>query len=207
MTTDSTTPIAPDPVDPVDPFEPAGFPPQTVVAAPAAPLVKPKSSGRLLNAVLAVALLVAVGGVAFAVGRSTAPVAAAGRGNLPGGGFLGGPQASLAPGQSAAPGFPGGGPGGLGGLGGLGGGVTVSGTVQSVTGDTLTIETAAGQTIEVGLDADTTYHRQADATATDVAAGTAVEVQLGFGGGFGQPTASTDPSGTVGTASSVTVVP
>ncbi len=136
MTTDSTTPVAPEPFDPV---ETATFATAPVMAAPAAPLVKPKSSGRLLNAVLAVALLVAVGGVAFAVGRGTAPVASTGRGAFQGAGFPAGPNASLAPGASAVPGgFPG---GGQGGLGGLGGGVTVSGTVQSVTGDTLTIET------------------------------------------------------------------
>jgi hypothetical protein len=202
VTTDSTTPIAPEPFDPT---EPATFPPEPVTAAPATPLVKPKSSSRVLNAVLAVALLVAVGGVAFAVGRSTAPVAATGRGNFPGGGLLGVPQASLAPGESAAPGgFLG---GAQGGFGGLGGGVTVSGTVQSMTGDTLTIETASGQTVEISLDADTTYHRQADASAPDVTAGASVQVQLDFGGGFGRPTASADPSGTAGTASSVTVVP
>ena len=108
MTTDSTTPVAPEPFDPV---EPATFPTAPVLAAPAAPLVKPKSSGRLLNAVLAIALLVAVGGVAFAVGRGTAPVASTDRGTFQGGpGFLGGPNASLAPGASAVPGgFPGGG--------------------------------------------------------------------------------------------------
>jgi hypothetical protein len=105
VTTDSTTPLAPEPFDPP---EPATFPPQPVMAAPATPQVKPKSSGRLLNAVLAVALLVAVGGVAFAVGRSTAPIATTGRGNFQGAGLPGGPQASFAPGESAA----------LGGLGG-----------------------------------------------------------------------------------------
>jgi hypothetical protein len=174
-----------------------------VPAAAPIPLVKPRSSGRFLNAILAIALVVAVGGVAFAVGRTTAPAAAAtgNRGNFGAGNFLG-PGASLAPGASAAP-------GGLigGGQGGLGGGLTVSGTVQSVTSDTLTIETTSGQTVELGLDTDTTYHRKTDGAAADVAAGSTVEVQLDFAGGLGRPTASADTSSLGGTASSVTVVP
>jgi hypothetical protein len=73
--------------------------------------------------------------------------------------------------------------------------------------DTLTIETEAGQTVELSLDSDTTYHRKTDGAAADVVAGSNVEVQLDFAGGLGQPTASADTSGPVGTASSVTVVP
>ncbi len=200
-------PVAPVATEPFDPAQPASFPTQPVVPAAAPiPLVKPRSSGRFLNAILAIALVVAVGGVAFAVGRTTAPAAAAtgNRGNFGAGNFLG-PGASLAPGASAAPGGLIG--GGQGGLGGLGGGLTVSGTVQSVTSDTLTIETTSGQTVELGLDTDTTYHRKTDGAAADVATGSTVEVQLDFAGGLGRPTASADTSGLVGTASSVTVVP
>jgi hypothetical protein len=195
-------PVAPVATEPFDPAQPANFPTQPVVPAAAPiPLVKPRSSGRFLNAILAIALVVAIGGVAFAVGRTTAPAAAANRGNFGAGNFPG-PGASLAPGASAAP-------GGLigGGLGGLGGGLTVSGTVQSVTSDTLTIETTSGQTVELGLDTDTTYHRKTDGAAADVATGSTVEVQLDFAGGLGRPTASADTTGPVGTASSVTVVP
>lgn len=203
MTFDSNRPTTPEPFDPP---EPASFAPQPVVSTgPRAPLVKPKSSSRALNAVLAIAAVVAIGGVAFAVGRSTAPVAAASAlGNFPGT-FQGGPGASLAPGESAAPGgFQG---GAQGGIGGLGGGLTISGTVQSVTGDTLTIATASGQTVELSLDSDTTYHRKADAAAADVTTGSTVEVQLDFTAGIGRPTASADASTALGTASSVTVVP
>ena len=209
MSFDSGTPPtqAPAAPEPFDPAQPASFPSQPVVAAGAPiPMVKPRSSGRFLNAILAIALAVAIGGVAFAVGRTTAPAAAAtgNRGNFGAGNFLG-PGANLAPGASVAPGgFIG---GGQGGPGSLGGGLTVSGTVQSVTGDTLTIETTAGQTVELSLGPDTTYHRKTDGAAADVATGSTVEVQLDFAGGLGRPTASADTSGPVGTASSVTVVP
>jgi hypothetical protein len=206
-TQDSGAPVAPVVPEPFDPAQPASFPAQPVVPA-AAPLpeAKPRASGRFLNAILAIALVVAIGGVAFAVGRTTAPTAAAtgGRGNFGAGNFPG-PGASLAPDASGAPGgFPG---GGQSGLGGLGGGLTLSGTVQSVTADTITIETQAGQTVELSLDPETTYHRKTDGVAADVATGSTVEVQLDFAGGLGRPTASADTSGPVGTASSVTVVP
>jgi hypothetical protein len=198
-------PVAPVATEPFDPAQPANFPTQPVVPAAAPiPLVKPRSSGRFLNAILAIALVVAIGGVAFAVGRTTAPAAATNRGNFGAGNLLG-PGASLAPGATAAPGGLIG--GGQGGLGGLGGGLTVSGTVQSVTSDTLTIETTSGQTVELSLDSDTTYHRKTDGAAADVATGSTVEVQLDFAGGLGRPTASADTSRSVGTASSVTVVP
>ncbi|HEX5148684.1 MAG TPA: hypothetical protein VFW02_06350 [Candidatus Limnocylindrales bacterium] len=200
------TPAAP---EPFDPGQPASFPMQPVVPAPAVPvptpipLVKPRSSGRFLNAILAIAAVVAIGGVAFAVGRTTAPAAAtSGQGTFGAGDFLG-PGASFEPGASGAPGFLGGGQGGL----GLRGGITVTGTVQSVSDDTLTIETEAGQTVELNLNSDTTYHRKTDGAAADVTTGSTVEVQLDFAGGVGRPTASADTSGPVGTASSVTVVP
>jgi uncharacterized membrane protein len=203
MAFDPSRPANPDPFDPV---QPPSFPAQPVVPVPQrTPLVKPRSSTRLLNAVLVVAAVVAVGGVSFAVGRNTAPVApASARGNFPGGNFTGGfPGASLAPGETAAPGdFPRGGFGG-----GFGGGVTILGTVTSVTGDTLTVTTAAGQAVQFSLTSDTGYHSQADATVSDVKPGATVEVQLELGVAVGRPTASADASGPLGTASSVTVVP
>lgn len=198
----SEAPVRPAAPGPFDPAQVAGLAP--VPAAAPVPVARPRASGRVLNAILAIALVVAIGGVAFAVGRSTAPTAAAtvGRGNF---GNFPGPGASLAPGASGAPGgFLG---GGQGGLGGLGSGLTLSGTVQSLTADTITIETPAGQTVQLNLDPDTTYHRKTDGVAADVATGSTVEVQLDFAGGLGRPTASADSSGPVGTASSVTVVP
>jgi hypothetical protein len=198
---DPTRPVSPEPFDPA---RPASFPTQPVVPAPIVkPIAKPRSSTRALNAVLAIATVVAIGGVSFAVGRTTAPVAATGgRANFGGGNFAGGPNASFAPGASGAPGtFQ-----GRGGFG-LGGAVTVSGTVQSVTSDSLTLTTASGQTVTFALTGDTGYHSQTAASAADVAAGAKVEVQLDFATGAGRPTASADPSTPLGTASIVTVVP
>ena len=186
------------------PLDSASFSTQPVVpSAPASQIPRRKSSGAWLNVVLVLAAVVAVGGVAFAIGRSTAPVAAAsarGNGLFGNGNFA---RGSFAPGQSGAPGDGNGFLGG--GLRGEGG-FNLAGTVQSVTGDTLTITTANGQTVQLTLGADTTYHTQAPATASDVKAGSKVEVQLQFGAG-GRPTASAASAGPVGTASSVTVVP
>jgi hypothetical protein len=210
---DPNRPIVPEPYAPVapEPMTASSVPtspvsPSPVTAAPViAPATKRRSGGAILNIVLVVAAAVAIGGVAFAVGRTTAPVSATtgnGRGNF--GGAL--PGGSFAPGASGQPGF--GGRGGFG--GGFGAGLTLSGTVVSVNGDTLTLKTTSGQTIEVTTGPSTTYNTQSSASASDVAAGKTVQVQLDVtGGGFGggRPSASGAPSGPSGTANSVTVVP
>ena len=221
MTSDPFQPASTDPAG--RPAVPAGSPfaspdaaPGTSPLASPAPPVEPVrtvavrsrrgGSGMLLNALLGVALVVAVGGVAFAAGRATAPAsaAAAGRtGNGQGGGFF-------APGASGAPG----GRGGFG--GGFGGAVSVQGTVEAIDGSSITIKTAAGTTVTLGLNGDTSYHKQAAATAADVTTGSTVIVQLeGRGPGNGQrgpstsgaPSASGAPADGFGTAGSVTVVP
>jgi hypothetical protein len=99
--------------------------------------------------------------------------------------------------------------GGPGRGGGLGVRVTVRGTVESVDGDTLTIKMASGQTVEVTTGESTTYNTQAPASASDVQAGTTVQIQLEFDGtaGAGRPGASAAPAGPLGTAGSVTVIP
>jgi hypothetical protein len=202
------SPAPPEPANPTSqsawsaPTGPVQAGPPTLATPPLAPTTKPKGSGgRWLNLVLAVAAAVAIGGVAFAVGRSTAPVSAATGGNGRGA-FANG---SFAPRASGQPGF--GGRGGFG--GGAGAGLSINGTVKSVDGNTLTITTANGQTIEVTTGDSTTYHTQTPATAADVKAGSTVQVQLQFdgnGGGF-RPNASSAPAGPIGTAGSVTVVP
>jgi hypothetical protein len=202
MSFSSNQPVSPEPFDPA---QPATFPTQPVVPAPVkTPLVKPRSSSRALNAVLAIAVVVAIGGVSFAVGRGTAPVAAAAaRGNFPGRSFQGaGPNGSFDPNASGAPGNFGGGAGF-----GLGGGLTVTGTIQSVTADTLTLTTASGQTVTFSLNGDTGYKTATNATPADVTQGATVEVQVNLGAGAGRPTASADPSIPLGAASNVTVVP
>ena len=189
-------PVAPEPTAvPTTPVAPA---PVTVAATPG-PARTASSGGRWLNLLLVVAAAVAIGGIAFAIGRGTAPASAStGNGPVFDGAFPGG---SFVPGASGAPGLIRGGP-----RGGLGGGLTIEGTVESVDGDTLTIKTANGQTITVSTGDSTTYHTQADASAADVTAGRTVQVQLD-GGLTGRPNASATTTGPVGTAGSVTVIP
>ena len=109
---------------------------------------------------------------------------------------------------SGAPGF-----GGNGGFGGRNGGPTISGTVASIDGSTMTVTTAAGQTIEVTLDSSTTYSTNSPATQSDVKTGSTVQVRVAFSGngGFGNGgnggNGGAAPSGPLGTANSVTVVP
>jgi hypothetical protein len=156
-----------------------------------------KRSGRALNLALGLALVVAIGGVAFAVGRATAPAGIGGLGRGPGvltadPGALGGPGAQ---------------PGGFLGLGGL----AIEGTVTAIDADSMTIETANGASIEVSLDGDTEYHQQAEAAAADVEPGSSVIVQVdGLGRPVGAgPGASAAPAGNddSGTATDITVVP
>jgi hypothetical protein len=154
------------------------------------PTVKAKRGSNLLNALLGLALAFAVGGVAFAVGRMTAPQTAAFPNGGPGGGnFPGGPGASFGPGGGGN--FPGGGLFG-------GGGLTLEGTVESVSGDTLTILTADGQTVEVSLPPETTYHTQGSASSADVTSGSTVRVRVDPQAGQGAAQL---------TASDVTIVP
>jgi hypothetical protein len=176
--------------------QPEGGAPAPVENGPAPVRPAKKSgSGRLTNALFLVAALVAVGGLAFASGRLTAPAAAAGLG-IRGGGFPGGsfdpgqgfPGGSFDPGQ----GFPGGAPGGD-------RSIAISGTVTSLDGTTLVIaaEDGTATTIDVS---GAEFHAQATATAADVTAGATVSVTVdGFGGGF-RPGSSPDPNGGSGSA-------
>ena len=180
-------------------------PAPTTVSAPPAGARPRASSARILNIALIGAFFLAVGGIAFAAGRMTAPAAAITRGaNLPGG-FTGNGQGNQ--GSGGVQGRPGGG----GAFGGLGGGVTVDGTVESVSATTLTLKLADGQTVQVALNDSTTYHAQSDATSSDVVTGgkVLVRLQLGRVAGGGGPSASAGPGGFLGsaTASDITVVP
>jgi hypothetical protein len=205
------------PAQPVEPGQPAVAPavePGTEAFQPAAPepgpfevppqpvaIAKPRGRGAAswINVALGLALAVAIGGVAFAAGRMTAPAAAAA------GGPNGGPNGGRFFGNGY---FPGGGafPGDRNGQGGPGGrtfgGASIQGTVTAVTADSITIKTASGQEITIALDSTTTYHQQTSATASDVKTGGTVIVRLGFdGNGSGSET----PTGP--TANDVTVVP
>jgi hypothetical protein len=233
-----STPIQPDqtPTQPVPTGQIDAGPAVTPVAQPVAyeaqsarpgqpvgPAPKRRSSGRWLNGVLAIAAAVAIAGVAFAVGRGTASASTAAGQNRTGaitngnGNGNGRPFGSFAPGGNGGAGF-------RGGFGGGAAGLTITGTVESLDGDTITIKTTNGQSVTLNTGSDTTYHTQAPANASDVTTGKTVQVQVGLAGGFGGrgggngngggngggtngPTASGAPAGPIGTADSITVVP
>ena len=176
-----------DPFAPVEPDQPAGSRPaappsvpfaQTISTTPPPVIAPAKQPDRTFRILLGVALLVAVGGVTFAIGRVTAPAAAATtRGGFANGGFGNG--------GTGAGGTAAGGAGfGRGGAAAFGG-VLLTGTVDSVAGNTMTLKEANGTTVTVNLAGTTTYHSQAAATAADVTAGKQVQVEVQVAGGFG----------------------
>ena len=201
------------------------LPSETVLrAAPAKPA---KSGGRpgAATLVLVVGMIVAIGGIAFAVGRVTAPATAAASGRT--GGFAAGgfPTGSFTPGAGGTRGFGGGGALGL------------TGTVTAVAADHITIQVGgtSGRTVDVPVAGTTTYHTEAAADASVVAVGSEVTVRTARAAGTGQggtgqggtgqggcaggagganpqaggvPGAGGEAGGfTVGTATDVTVIP
>ena len=219
------TTITPAPAVPAGPATPAGSPPVAPPAgappvAPTATAVtpvgpvtpvqatKPRQSGAWVNVLLGVAAVIANGGVAFAIGRSTAPASAASVGTLGNrnGGFVFTPGGSFDPNNPPA--------GGFGGRGLFGtGGPTIEGKVASITADGMTITLASGDTMTVKTDGSTTYHQSTAATASDVAVGDQVAVRVNGGrfrtngNGNGAPNASAAPNTTTDslTATDVTV--
>jgi hypothetical protein len=139
------------------------------------PVKPPAKQDRTTIALLVIAALVAVGGIGFALGHLTAPSASAAANPSGRGGFGRGAFPSLAPGQTFNPAQFGGGAGGRG-LGGVTGGVT--GTVQSVTATSITIQEANGTSVTIDLSGNTTYHAAAPASSSDVKVGTSVTVQI-----------------------------
>jgi hypothetical protein len=141
------------------------------LATPPALAAKPKKQDRTTLALLMVAALIAIGGVGFAVGRSTAPAVTSpgtgdnnpfgGRGNFP----------SLAPGQTFNLGQFGGAPRGA------GAGGAVAGTVQSIDATSITVKLTDGSTVKVLLTGTTTYHSETAASSGDVHAGATVRIQ------------------------------
>lgn len=178
--------------------EPAVAPGTTSPPPPPA-VTRPPSARKVSGGVLAVGLsaLVAVGGLAFAIGRVTAPAATTVvRGQLPGSGQL--PSGSFVPGGM---------------IRGALGGITISGTVTAVGDGELTIETSSGTELTIPVDDTTAYHAQADASADDIDDGTEVQIQVEPGGGRG-PAASPGAGAlepgqgglSFGTATDVTIV-
>jgi hypothetical protein len=178
--TDRFAPLEPSP--PAESSVPAGVafaPVVSTISTPPPPVIVAarKKEDRAFRILLAVGLLVAVGGVTFAIGRVTAPAAATTRGGFAAnGGFANGGAGAGGAGTGGA---------GLGRGAGFGGGVLVTGTVDSVSGSTMTLKEANGTAVTVNLADTTTYHAQAAATAADVTVGKQVQVLVEIGGGFG----------------------
>jgi hypothetical protein len=130
---------------------------------------RPRKQDRATLALLAVAALIAIGGIGFAIGRASAPATSSNNGydNAPFGGGRGMP--SFAPGQSFNPGQ-------YSGFRDVAAGV--SGTVESIDSDSMTVKLANGSTVEIALTGDTTFHSETAASAADVQAGTTVRVQM-----------------------------
>jgi hypothetical protein len=173
----------------------ADSPPTDVPPAAPKAAASTRRSTRWLNVALVAAVGIAVAGVAFAVGRATAPSAldqlrsdaASGQG----GPIVVGPGGQGFPGQGGQGGQGQGGQGQGGPFARFGGGgIAIEGTVESIDGDSMTIKTADGQTIEVSLDTDTSYHTATDASASSVTSGSTVVVRVqasgqpGSGGGL-----------------------
>jgi hypothetical protein len=173
---------------------PPAQPSTSFAPAPVSPTIsspQPKNRASAGTAILLLGALVAIGGVAFAVGRVTAPTtsATAGRGNGAGGAGFGG---GFGPGASGNPGGAFGG-----GFGRGGGGVNVTGTVVSIDANTIEVKLSTGNTVTLNLGSSTTYRTATTGSASDVAAGDTVE--LGLSVGTRQPGASAQPRPSGGT--------
>jgi hypothetical protein len=176
-------------------WEPSIAPAEPAVApeAPIRPAIR-KPRSRSVPALLSVAALVAIAGLCFAFGRVSAP------------------SQSTSAGANGANGLPAalgsGAPGDLGANRGAGAGglSSVTGTVVSVSGSSITVQLADGQTVQVATDSATTYHSQTAATIASVATGSTVQVQVS-GGTQPNAAASASPSssGITRTATDVTV--
>lgn len=186
-----------DPIPSLAPVPQAAFSP---APSPAPGPVRRRGGPAVISIVLGIAVLFAIGGVAFAAGRLTAPAAAstaAGSGGF--GAGRGGGNGGGNPGNGGGNGF------GFGNGGGALGatGLTIQGTVTAVAADHLTLQLPGGQTVDIPIDSATTFHRQSGAARTDVTAGASVEIALSgrFGRGAGPnggANASPAPSGATG---------
>jgi len=191
------------------PVEPSPPVPTDPVASPYAPTsVEPvqRRQSRGSGILLTVAAIVAIGGIAFAAGRLTAPAAAA-VGSGDGLGLRNGaPFGSFVPGNGQFP-------GGAGGqFRAIGRSVTLRGEVTAISSDSVTVKIDSGSEVTVPLDAQTTYHQATAGSASDVTVGSTVVVEPGTTdfnpGASPAPGASFEPGNALsfGPATDVTVV-
>jgi hypothetical protein len=177
----STIPSAPAPAP--TPSTPVASAPVPTAAPLASVIAKPKSSSsRGTSLLLGLAAAIAIGGLAFAAGRLTAPAATAtaarGTGQFPGNGT------GQLPGNGQ--GFPG--------RGDAFGGITLKGTVEAITAESVTLKLASGTSITIPLDASTKYHTSTPSSADAVVVGS--EVSVSPGAQTVNPGATRDPNRT-----------
>ena len=145
--------------------------------APPSRAAGPRRSGAT-TALLLIGALVAVGGIGFATGRATS-TGQTGTGSntaLNANGIPGfGPGGSFDPANFA---------GGQGADRALGA-QSISGTVISVTADSVKVQLASGETMTIATTSTTTYHGQTSASSADVATGDTVTVKTTGGAGQG----------------------
>jgi hypothetical protein len=157
-------------------FDPAPVTPASPLPTPASGTSTRRRSSRILDLALAGAAVLAIGGVAFAIGRATAPATSA-VGFAPGGAIVR-PDGSFDPGAGQGPRFA------------LGGGLTIDGTVTAIDADSITIKTADGQERTFDLDGSTAYRQATDATADEVSVGDDVSVKVSTDEPISAPLAS-----------------
>jgi hypothetical protein len=133
-----------------------------------------------------IAALIAVGGVGFALGHATAGSTNTSTVNaLPSGRFA---LPSLAPGQTFNPGQ-------FGDAGRVGVNANLSGTVQSLNGQTLTLQEANGNTVTVDLTGQTTYHSETAASMSQIGVGSSVTIQINTSAPASGASPEAQPSG------------
>jgi hypothetical protein len=188
---------------PLPPAEPIAADDVPAPAAPVSPRphsARPTRRSSSVTALLLISAMVALGGVAFAVGRTTSTgQSGTGQTTNNAANGLGGP--GFGPNASGLPNFD------LGGRdGGFGGTATITGTVLSVTSTSITVQLADGQTVTVATGSSTTYHAQTAATSSDVTTGAAVTIKTdSTGSNTGSASASSSPGITTRTATDVTI--
>jgi hypothetical protein len=156
-------------------------PPQPVVPTPVVAANQPpkRRGSRVLDIALALAAVLAIGGVAFAVGRATAPAPAQAARGFDGNGAFFRNGGSFDPNAGGANG------GGPRFAFGGGGALAIDGTVTAVSADSITIKRADGQEMTFDLSGTTAYHQATTAAASDVAVGDNVSVRVTAGGRLG----------------------
>jgi hypothetical protein len=185
--TDDASPVWTPPLPQADPVIPSAE-----VVAPATAAARPGHVRRAgsVTALLVIGAIVAACGIGFAAGRATS-TGQTGTGVTGIGQTGGGAPAGLGVGFDTSA---------------LGIDVAVTGTVVSVTSESITIKLADGQTTTIATGASTTYHEQNSTTSASVSAGQTVSVKVNGSSGRADDLNPAVSPGTVAGAQTATDV-